>query len=162
MAQATRPPPAAARAQASTCAYPAGVAGICTRASWRPVVLQAAAVWQSRWVSTPMITSASPVRRAIFSSSQCDPEQAAPAWKGNARGNPVMGHSPTAGQAPDQANEGGQAGAGNTRDKPSARHATGGQLANESPGTTRHQPWPIPAPTAGTEIGRASCRERAW
>jgi hypothetical protein len=36
--------------------------------------------------------------------------------EGNSRGNPVMSHGLTAGQASDQANEGGQAGAGSTGD----------------------------------------------
>jgi hypothetical protein len=44
--------------------------------------------------------------------------------EGNSCGNPVMGHGHPAGQAPDQANEGGQAGAGSTRDMSDQRHAT--------------------------------------
>ena len=44
--------------------------------------------------------------------------------EGNSRGNPVMGHGQAAGQAPDQANEGGQAGAGSTGDMSDQRHAS--------------------------------------
>jgi hypothetical protein len=43
--------------------------------------------------------------------------------EGNSRGNPVMGHGQQAGQAPDQASEGGQAGAGSTGDMSDQRHA---------------------------------------
>src|SRR5215471_1605649 len=70
-----------------------------------------------------MITSASPARRAIVSSSSVRSWIGGTGLGGNSRGNPVMGHSPKAGQAPDQANEGGQAGAGSTGDKSRAGHA---------------------------------------
>jgi len=74
--------------------------------------------------------------------------------EGNSRGNPVMSHGLTAGQASDQANEGGQAGAGSTGDMSLARHAKGGQACKESPGATRHQPWPVPVEMPGTDMPR--------
>ena len=43
--------------------------------------------------------------------------------EGNSRGNPVMGHDLWVGQAPDQANEGGQAGASNAEDRSLVSHA---------------------------------------
>jgi hypothetical protein len=55
---------------------------------------------------------------------------------GNSRGNPVMSHGQQAGQAPDQANEGGQAGARSTGDKSLVRHVQkDGRARYESPGT---------------------------
>src|SRR5262249_10541867 len=101
-----------------------------------------------------MITSASPARRAIFSSSSVRSWIGGTGLGGNSRGNPVMGHSPKAGQAPDQANEGGQAGAGSTGTSQGQDTPTGGQLAKEAPSATRHQPWPIPGPAAGTDTPR--------
>ena len=74
--------------------------------------------------------------------------------EGNSRGNPVMSHGHMAGQASDQANEGGQAGAGSTGDKSYPRHAKGGQACKESPGATRHQHWPVPAEMPGTDMPR--------
>jgi hypothetical protein len=65
--------------------------------------------------------------------------------EGNARGNPVMGHGPKEpGQAPDQASEGGQAGAGSTRDTSDQRHAT--RRSGTQRVTWRHQPptWQDP------------------
>ena len=55
----------------------------------------------------------------------------------DSRGNPVMGHGQQAGQAPDQANEGGQAGAGSTRDTSDQRHAT--KRSGTQRVTWRHQ-----------------------
>jgi hypothetical protein len=43
---------------------------------------------------------------AHFILLRCDAGTAAPAWEGNSRGNPVMGHGHEAGQAPDQASRG--------------------------------------------------------
>ena len=75
--------------------------------------------------------------------------------EGNSRGNPVMSHGP---EGPDKLLirpvEGGQAGAGSTRDMSLARHAQSGQAREESPGAARHQPWPAPAITAGTDMPR--------
>jgi hypothetical protein len=60
--------------------------------------------------------------------------------EGNARGNPVMGHDDLVGQAPDQANEGDQAGASNAEDKSLARHAHGTVGISESHSASLHQP----------------------
>jgi len=75
-----------------------------------------------------------------------------PCWKGgtglagNSRGNPVMSHGQQAGQAPDQANEGGQAGARGAGDKSLERHVqrTVGTLR-----VTRHHQAPNLAGPAG-------------
>ena len=71
--------------------------------------------------------------------------------EGNSRGNPVMGHGNNAGQAPDQANEGGQAGAGSARDMSDQRHAA--RRSGTQRVTRRHQTptWQDPpGKTAGT------------
>ena len=53
-----RAAPAADRAQASSCTYPAVVAGTCSCVTTRPRASQIAAVCVSRWVSTPTTRSA--------------------------------------------------------------------------------------------------------
>src|SRR5580693_3029333 len=127
MAQASWPPPAAARAQASSWAYPASVAGICSCAPARPPRSQIAAVWVSRWVSTPMIQSASAASAIVVLLVGAILEQRhRPGWE-LPRQSCDGSQPPGAGQAPDQANEGGQAGAGSTGDKSQKRHATAGR-----------------------------------
>lgn len=94
---------------------------------------------------------------------------------GNSRGNPVMSHGQQAGQAPDQANEGGQAGAGSTGDKSLERHVqrtvghvtshlappgtnlagpAGRQCRNQRNHTHRHGTAPVTAPGASNTPGR--------
>ena len=82
-----------------------------------------------------------------------------PCWKGgtglagNSRGNPVMSHGQQAGQAPDQANEGGQAGARGAGDKSLERHVqrTVGHATSHpappgtKPGRPRRSASPEPA-----------------
>jgi len=78
---------------------------------------------------------------------------AQPCWtggtglEGNSRGNPVMSHGQQAGQAPDQANEGGQAGARGAGDKSLERHV---RRRSGTLRVTRHHQAPTwPAPPAG-------------
>ena len=76
-----RRPPAANRTQASSCAYPAVVAGICSCEITRPRASQIAAVWVSRWVSY----AHDQVRLSDFAHGglllRCDAGKAAPAWR---------------------------------------------------------------------------------
>ena len=73
--------------------------------------------------------------------------------EGNSRGNPVMSHGPTAGQAPDQAGEGGQAGAGSTGDKSLERHV------RRTVGHVTSHPAP-PTPTLACRARRQSPEPR--
>ena len=58
-------------------------------------------------------------------------------------------------QAPDRPVEGGQAGAGSTRDMSLARHTENAAgHARSHPGPPGTNPWPAPAITAGTDMPR--------
>ena len=145
---AVRQPPR--RPRPADCRNPPCVAGTCSCDTTRPRASQIAAVWVSRWVSTPTTRSASSANaHSSPPSVRC--------WKRRHRPGGKLprqscdGSRPAAGQAPDQASEGGQAGAGSTGDMSLARHATRRSGMQEShpapPGTNpgRSQPSrPVP------------------
>src|SRR5215471_20421922 len=111
-----------------------------------------AAVWVSRWVSTPMIHSVSPARLTVVSSVGAMLEQRhRPGGK-----LPRQSCDESRPTGPDKLLirpvEGGQAGAGSTRDMSLARHA--GQAVGHArshpapPGTNPGRPQPPrPVPT---------------
>jgi hypothetical protein len=79
--------------------------------------------------------------------------------EGNSRGNPVMSHGFAAGQAPDQANEGGQAGAGSTGDMSLARHAS---RRSGMQGVTRsHQTPTLAGPSRNARYRHAKTHRHA-
>ena len=85
---------------------------------------------------------------------------------GNSRGNPVMSHGKQAGQAPDQANEGGQAGARSTGDKPLLRYIRKRSGMPRVTQRRQHQTWPaLPVGIARTSeailTGRLMARRQA-
>jgi hypothetical protein len=140
--------------QASSCPYPAVLAGAPSWDTTRPRASQIAAAWVSRWVSTPTTWSAS-------STPFTEHPPSVRWWKGgtgvegNSRGNPVMSHGPKPGQASDQASRGWPGRCwqhrghviSKTRQK-TVRHA------KSHPAATRHQPWPVPAGIPGTDMPR--------
>src|SRR5450631_3396355 len=77
-----------------------------------PVASAISASWVSRWVSTPMTASTSSAKLGTGLVLSGRGSWSAPAWMGSPSGISVMSHA-NGGQASDQANLVGQAGAGN-------------------------------------------------